>query len=155
MELSNKGDLAIALVFGQLMPFIMFAVVFIGPAVVAPVISPILLPDVPCLVLRRIYLIVPPVLDKIDRPVTGIVLAAMLAPFFLVPGRHVHVNRLVDNMDRRGMDRDRPDVHDFRAGEIAHIETPVKTRLADADGNPDIRCLGCTGSRQQDCDYQQ
>jgi hypothetical protein len=46
------------------------------------------------LVTRDVFVVVPVVPHKVDRPAAGVVLPAVLAPVFLVARRYVQVDRL-------------------------------------------------------------
>ena len=58
----------------------------------APTLSLGIAPRFP--VMGHIHLVVPPVAHKVDRSPAGMIFLAVLAPFFLVPGRNVQVERL-------------------------------------------------------------
>ncbi len=59
------------------------------------------------LIMGHIRFIVPTVLHEVDGPAAGIVLGAMLAPFFRMSGRHVEIQRLLDNVSGAGVDHNR------------------------------------------------
>lgn len=90
------------------------------------------------LVLGHIHLIVPAVAHEIDRPAAGIIFGAVLIPVFLVPGRDMKVDWLINNSDRRGLNHDGFCVYDFRPGIVPNVDVAIKARLADTDGDTDI-----------------
>ena len=57
-------------------------------------------------ILWHIHLVVPAILDEIDRVAAGVVLATMLAPVLRVPRRYAHVNGLTYNTHRHRLDYD-------------------------------------------------
>ncbi|KXB31798.1 hypothetical protein AT959_05485 [Dechloromonas denitrificans] len=93
------------------------------------------------LVTRRIFALVPTVLDEIDPLVAGIVLTAMSAPVFGVAGRHIQIDRRP--ILRYPVHRSRLLINQLWRGRIvAKIESAVKAWLADTHRYPDIRRLG-------------
>lgn len=81
-------------------------------------------------IMGDIYLVIPVIMDEIDRPVAGIIPGAVLAPVFRVSGRDMQIERLLDDMDGSG-----PDYHGFgvdqgRPGGVADVNLAVKTGLA-------------------------
>lgn len=108
------------------------------------------------LVVRHIDLVVPLVANKIDGPVAGIVLVAVFAPFFLVSGWYMEIDRLMDHMDGGGTDHDRLGVNYLGPGGVADINLSEKAGLADADGHVDIRGRGLSrNSHKHNSDDQQ
>lgn len=93
-------------------------------------------------IMRDIHLVVPIILDEIDRPAAGVVFATVLAPFFRMSGRNMQIERLLDNMDGSGPDYDRLGVDHCRAGSIPDVDLAVKARLPHCHGNIYIR--GCS-----------
>jgi len=93
------------------------------------------------LMLRYINIIIPPVAHEIDRLAASIIFAAVLAPVFLMTGRHVQVHRLINNAGRSGVDHDGSRINDFRLGIVSDVNAAIKTGLADADRHTDIGCL--------------
>jgi len=89
-------------------------------------------------VVGHVNFIVPPVAHEIDGPVAGVVLVAVLAPLFLVPGRHMQVDRLLDNVDGSRPYDERFGVNKFRLGRVPYVDAPVKPGLAHADGNANV-----------------
>jgi len=89
------------------------------------------------MVLRHIDISVPPVADEIDGMAARIVSVAVTAPVFRMTGRDAHVDRL-SNDDGCGPNHDRASVYDFRLREASDIDTAVKPRLPDTDGDTDI-----------------
>ncbi len=99
------------------------------------------------LVLRYIYIIVPSVFDKIDRAAAGIIFCAMLAPLLLVTWRDVHIDRLINNTSRSGLNHDGPCINDFWLRVVPDVNTSVKAGLADTDRNTDIGGLCGNGNK--------
>jgi hypothetical protein len=81
------------------------------------------------LIMRDIHLVVPIIMDEIDRPAAGVIFGAVLAPVFCLSGRNMQIERLLDNMDGS-----RPDYHGLgvdhcRPGSIPDVNLAVKARL--------------------------
>ena len=93
------------------------------------------------LILRHIHIIIPPVTHEIDGSSAGVIFAAVLAPFFLMPGRYVHVDRLINNSCRRGSNHDGSFVNQFRLWIVSDVNAAIKTGLADTDRHTDIGSL--------------
>ena len=92
------------------------------------------------MLMRNIDVIVPFLFYEIDGALARIVLAAVLAPVLRMTGRHVHIDGLINNADRRGMNKDGSCVNDFWMGKTTNVNAAVKTGLGDADRDPDIGC---------------
>jgi hypothetical protein len=90
------------------------------------------------LILGHVHVIVPFVLDEIDGAATGIILGAVLAPVFLMTGRYVHVDGLIDNTGGNRMNHDGLRVDDLRLRIIVDVNAAIESGLADTDRNPDI-----------------
>jgi len=101
-----------------------------------------------CLILRYIYIIIPPVTNEVDRLATGIVLAAVFAPVFIVTWRHMQVDWLIDNTGRRGSNHNGFYVNEFGLRCVSDVDAAVKARLANANRYADIGCL--RGGGKQD-----
>ena len=86
-----------------------------------------------CLLMRHIDIIVPSVFNKIDRSAACIIFGAMLAPLFLMSGRHVHINRLINDTNRRCVNNDRSCVNEFGLGKTPDVNAAVKAGLRDTD----------------------
>lgn len=84
-----------------------------------------------------INLLVPSGLHEINRHAAGIIFVAMLAPFFCVAGRHVHVDGL--GRDGNGLDDDRLRINDLRLREVADVDAAKYARLGDDDGYAYLR----------------
>jgi hypothetical protein len=91
-----------------------------------------------CLLMWHIDIVVPSVFYKIDRAATGIVFATMLAPVLLMTGRYTHIDWLINDTDRYGMDHDRSCVNEFRLGKAPDVNAAVKAGLGDTDRHTDI-----------------
>lgn len=52
-------------------------------------------------------IVVTPDLNEVNRPTAGVVLGAMLGPFFCLAGRHVQIQRLLLHHHRRGVNDER------------------------------------------------
>ena len=103
------------------------------------------------LIIGNIFFIVPSVLYEIDWSAACIVFGAVLAPVFLMTRRYVHIDRLVDNADRRRMDNDRSCVNELRLGSVSDVNVTIKARLADTDRHTNI-CGLCCCSNEDDQD---
>lgn len=90
------------------------------------------------LLMRYVDIVVPSLFHEIDRTATGIVFVAVLAPVLRMPRGHVHVNRLINDADRCGMNDDGSCVDDFGMGKTSDVNAAIKAWLGDADGNADI-----------------
>lgn len=116
------------------MPMIVF--------VLFPVMFPVMLVVVPLpmtrLILGYINVIIPSIAHEIDGAATGIILGAVLAPVFLMTGRYVQVDRLIDNPGRSCMNHDGFCVDNFRLRIISDVNVAIKAGLADTDRHPDI-----------------
>lgn len=88
------------------------------------------------LITRHIFLVVPTVPNEIDPFTASVVFAAMLAPVFGVPGRHMQIHRLTT--DRDTMNHHRFAVDQLRSRIIIDVDLSVKAGLADADRYADI-----------------
>jgi hypothetical protein len=95
------------------------------------------------LLMRHIHIIVPFFLYEIDRVAAGIVFAAVLALVFRMTGRYMHINWLINNTDRYGMNYDRSCVNEFRLGKTPNVNAAVKAGLGDTDRHTDIGCVYC------------
>lgn len=95
------------------------------------------------LVPRDVFVVVPIVSYKVDRPAACAVLRTMFVPVFLVSRRDVQVYRRCRNILRRSRNHDGLRIDDRRPRDIADIDLPIETRLADADGYANI-----TGKRR-------
>jgi len=93
------------------------------------------------LILGHIYVIVPSIAHEIDGAATGIILGAVLAPVFLMAGRYVQVDRLIDNPCRSCMNHDGFCVNEFRLRIISDVNAAIKAGLTDTDRHPDICCM--------------
>lgn len=96
------------------------------------------------LVMRYIDIVVPPIAHEIDRLAAGIIFAAVLAPVFRMTRRHMHVDGLSYDVNRRGTNHDGSCVNAFRLRKISDVNASIKARLADTDRHTDIGCL-CRG----------
>ena len=112
----------------------------------------------PVLVTRHVFVVVPVVSHKVDRPAAGVVLRAMLTPVFLVARRHVQVDRRGGNKLRRPLDHNGLRVNQLWPRDVANIDLPVEAGLADADRHTHIggKRRGHTGAehnRTQDISH--
>src|SRR5882757_2394224 len=148
--------------------FVLMAVLFVMPmpmTVVMPMII-VMIPIMPMpmaiaviaapvLVTRHVFVVVPVISHKVDRSAAGVVPRAMLTPVFLVPRRHVQVDRRGGNKLRRPLDHDGLPENQLWLRDVANIDLPVEAGLADADRHTHIggKRRGHTGaehSRKQD-----
>jgi hypothetical protein len=53
-------------------------------------------------------------------------------------GRHVHIDRLIDDTGRSGLNHDRARVYDFRLGSVPDVDATVEARLAHTDRHTHI-----------------
>lgn len=116
------------------MPMIVF--------VLFPSLFPVMFVAVPVpmtsLILGHVNVIVPSIAHEIDGAATGIILGAVLAPVFLMTGRYVQVDRLIDNPGRSCMNHDGSCVDHFRLRIISDVNAAIKAGLADTDRHPDV-----------------
>lgn len=90
------------------------------------------------LIMGYIGFVVPFVAHEIDGAAARVVFGAVLAPVFLVTGRYVHVDRLINDTGRRGLDYDWMCINDLRLRNVPNVDATVKARLADTDRHADI-----------------
>jgi len=90
------------------------------------VMSPVTIFATMCLIMRHIDIIVPLIFHEIDRSVTGVVLTAMLAPFFLMTGSYVQADWLINNTGRRPSNHDGVCVNDFRLRCVSDVNAAIK-----------------------------
>jgi len=103
------------------------------------------------LVAGHVFVVVPVVSHKVDRPAAGVVSRAMLTPVFLMPRRHVQVDRRRGNILWRLLDHDGSRVNQLWWRDVANIDLPVEAGLADADRHTHIggKRRGNTGSEHR------
>lgn len=117
--------------------FVLMAVLFVMPMTI--VMTPVMpMITAPVLVTRHVFVVVPVVSHKVDRPAAGVVPRAMLTPVFLVPRRHVQVDRRGGNKLRRPLDHDGLPENQLWLRDVANIDLPVEAGLADADRHTHI-----------------
>ena len=92
-----------------------------------------------------INLLVPAIIDEIDRPAAGIVSVAVLVPLFHVARGHAEVDRWMPDFDP--VDDDWLFVYQPRRGRVADVNAPIKIRVANTDRYPGS-CLACKGNQQ-------
>ena len=90
------------------------------------------------LLMRNIDLIVPVVFHEIDGMAAGVVLAAVLAPVLGMTGWYMHIDWLINDADRYGMNHDGSCVDEFRLGKTPDVHAAVKAGLGYADRDPDV-----------------
>lgn len=83
-------------------------------------------------VARRVHVVIPVVVDKVDWLAAGSVLAAVFVPVLRVAGRNVKIDRLPLDAHRDLVNNDRLTVDNLRLGKIADIDATIETGLADA-----------------------
>ncbi len=105
-----------------------------------------------CLLMRHIDIVVPSVFYKIDRAATGIVFAAVLAPVLCMTGWYMHIDWLISDTDRYGMNHDGSCVDEFRLGITPDVNATVKAGLGDADRDTDIGGMCSYGGNKDDHD---
>src|SRR6267142_4188558 len=100
---------------------------------------------------RHVFVVVPVVAHKIDRPTAGVILGAVLAPVLLVSRRHVQVDWRGRNEFRRPSDHNRLWVYQLWLRDVANVDLPVKSGLADADRHAYVGSerRGGTGTEQR------
>jgi len=113
-------------------------------ALVTPVSPLVVLPSG-----RHVNLVIPAVVDEIDRAVTGAILAAMLAPVARMPGRHMQIQRLGFLHDgwRRRQHHDGPRVNDLGRRRIADVDPAIQAGLINGDGHTDRHIAGMDSAR--------
>src|SRR5438874_5285063 len=89
-------------------------------------------------IMRDVHIVVPAVVNKVDRLPAGAVLRAMLAPVLRVPGRYMQINR------RRSRTRNRLHDHwtridELRRRQISNFDTTIETGLPNAYRHTHIR----------------
>jgi len=83
---------------------------------------------------RGIYIVIPVVLNEIDRHSASSISVAMFMPVFPVAWGHMQVNRL--GSYRHWLDNDWRWVENWRTRVISDIDPSIHARLIDADGYP-------------------
>lgn len=68
--------------------------------------------------MRHINIVVPSLLDKVDRLVAGMIAMAVLTPFLGVTWRYIEVNRLLLNGDSGRYGQNRVRINQLRSGII-------------------------------------
>lgn len=81
----------------------------------------------------RISLLVPCILDEIDRSAAGIVFAAMLVPVLFMSGWHPQIDWLYLLAGRGLVGNNRFAEYDVWSGRIANFDATVEPGFADAD----------------------
>src|SRR6266705_585770 len=79
-------------------------------------------------VARYVYVVVPVVTDKVDRPTAGVVGRTMLAPVLLMTRRNVQIDRRGHHDHRRRLNHHRMRVHQLRRWKIADSDLAVEAR---------------------------
>lgn len=120
----------------------MSAAMLLAALIFAPVVAMIVITLVPAvamlfLIARHIFLVVPTIPNEIDPLTASVVFAAMLAPVFGMPRRHMQIHRLTT--DRDSMNHHRLAVDQLRTGIIIDVDLSVKSGLAYADRHPNVR----------------
>jgi hypothetical protein len=80
---------------------------------------------------RHIDILVPAVIDKIDRPATSVVFAAVFVPFFSMARRYAEINRRIPSRYRPN--NDRFSIDQARCGIIADVDVTVIPRFSHTD----------------------
>jgi hypothetical protein len=93
----------------------------------------------------RVLIFVPAILYEVDRLSTGVVLAAILAPMFLVFWGDAQEDRLQYYARWRGLDQDRLRIDHWWPRKIADVDTTKEAGLAELDGHADIGGNGRRG----------
>jgi hypothetical protein len=79
-----------------------------------------------------IDIVVPSILNKIDRAAASVISAAVIAPPFLMSWWYTQINRLIYHPNWT-MDDDRFGIYQFWLRVIADINLAIEPRLTDAD----------------------
>ena len=89
-------------------------------------------------------------LHKVDRLAAGVVTGTVLAPFFLMPWRHVQVNWLALHHNRGRQDDHRLRIHQHGRRVVADIDPSIDARLVDVNrhANPGLGKYGTCGPSQ-------
>ena len=82
---------------------------------------------------RHILIVVPVMVNEVDRATAGVVFATMLAPVLLMAGRHVKIDRSNVAVLGDGLDHDRARVDNSRRRYVSDIDLTIEPRLADAN----------------------
>ena len=85
------------------------------------------------LIMRRVDIIVPTVLNEIDRSTASIIFGAVLLPVFCVAGWHVQINWLFNNVRRARLNYDWTWVNEFWPRGASNVDLTIKARLPYAD----------------------
>lgn len=87
---------------------------------------------------RGVHVVIPVVLNEIDRHSASTISVAMFMPVFPVAWRHMQVNRLGSYW--HWLDNDWCRVENWRTRVISDVDPSIHARLIDADGysNPNI-----------------
>ena len=88
------------------------------------------------LVVRDVLLVVPVVLNEVDRPAAGVVFTAVLVPMLLMPRWDMQVDRGCRGKFRASLYNDGLRVHQLGCGHATDIDLPIKPRLPDRNGHP-------------------
>ena len=91
-----------------------------------------------CLILWHIDIVVPPVTHEIDGSSTGVIFAAVFAPFLLMTRRYMHINWLVNNTGRYRSNHDWFCVNELWLRIVPDVNTTIKSGLADTDRHTNI-----------------
>lgn len=112
------------------------------------------LPGLMCLIMGYICFVVPFIAYEIDGAAASVIFEAVLTPVFLMTGRYMHVDRLINDTDRRGLNYDWMCVNDLRLRKVPDVDATVKARLADTDRHADIGGV-CRHGTKDDHDGEQ
>src|SRR5438093_12962556 len=100
-------------------------------------------------VMGNIDVVVPTLLDEIDRLAARVVSGAVFGPVLCMSRRDVQIDRKGRYMRRPGLDDDRLRVDELRWRKTADFDETVETGLADANRNTDVRSKRRRADRQR------
>lgn len=87
---------------------------------------------------RRIFIVVPGILNEIHAFAARIIFSAVFRPMLGMAGRHVHIDRCLFDISHRPFNDDRLCVDYARSRCIANIDLAIQAGLRDIDRNADI-----------------
>jgi hypothetical protein len=131
---------------------IVVVVMIVVVIAVIPMIIAMVVVIVPMLVVMMLAIVgnigigIPVMPDEVDRLAACVVLAAMMAPIALISRPHMQIDRRRQRGALNTYAHDRRAVDKEGSRRIADFHASVKSRVAQADGNPDLcECCAAEG----------
>ena len=127
---------------------IVVVVMIVVVIAVIPMIVAMIMVIVPMLAMMMLSIVgnisigIPVVPDEVDRLAAGVVLAAVMAPIALIPRPHMQIDRRRQRGALNTYAHDRRAIDEEGSRRVADFHTSVKSRVAQADGDPDL-CERC------------